>query len=56
MKKLNRRDFGRTMAAAGVATAFTNLRVLGANDRIRLGFVGLGNRGDQVLDGLSCAL
>jgi len=27
------------------------MRVLGANDRIRLGFIGLGNRGDQVLDG-----
>jgi predicted dehydrogenase len=27
-----------------------NLRVWGANERIRLGFIGLGNRGDQVLD------
>jgi predicted dehydrogenase len=51
MKKLNRRDFARTMTAAGVATALTSLRVLGANDRVRLGFIGLGNRGDQVLDG-----
>ena len=24
---------------------------MGANDRVRLGFIGLGNRGDQVLDG-----
>ena len=34
----------------GVATALGGSRVLGANDRIRLGFIGLGNRGDQVLD------
>jgi predicted dehydrogenase len=32
-------------------TALSANRVLGANDRIRLGFIGLGNRGDQVLDG-----
>jgi predicted dehydrogenase len=39
------------MAAAGAATALSRMRVLGANDRVRLGFIGLGNRGDQVLDG-----
>ena len=38
------------MAAAGVATALSRGRVLGANDRVRLGFIGVGNRGDQVLD------
>ena len=36
---------------SAVATAFSRARVLGANDRVRLGFIGLGNRGDQVLDG-----
>lgn len=51
MDRLTRRDFARTVTAAGVATALSNLRVAGANDRIRLGFIGLGNRGDQVLDG-----
>ena len=48
MKKLSRRDFTRTAAVA--ATALTASRTLGANTRIRLGFIGLGNRGDQVLD------
>ena len=31
-------------------TALSYSRVMGANDRVSLGFVGLGNRGDQVLD------
>ena len=30
--------------------ALSYSRVLGANDRVSLGFIGLGNRGDQVLD------
>jgi predicted dehydrogenase len=51
MKKLSRRAFTKTALAAGVATAFSRGRALGANERIRLGFIGLGNRGDQVLDG-----
>ena len=50
MSQMTRRRFAKTMAAAGVATAFSRMRVQGANDRIRLGFIGLGNRGDQVLD------
>jgi predicted dehydrogenase len=50
MSKLTRRDFAKTAAVAGVATALSNMRVLGANDRVRVGFIGLGNRGDQVLD------
>jgi predicted dehydrogenase len=50
MSQMTRRRFAKTMAAAGVATALSRMRVQGANDRIRLGFVGLGNRGDQVLD------
>src|SRR5919205_3973743 len=33
-----------------LATALSAGRVRGANERIRLGFIGLGNRGDQVLD------
>ena len=47
MADLTRRDFTR---AAGVATALSYSRVLGANDRVRLGYIGLGNRGDQVQD------
>jgi predicted dehydrogenase len=49
MTQPTRRDFGKT-AAAGLATALSAGRVPGANERIRLGFIGLGNRGDQVLD------
>ncbi len=50
MTQLTRRDFTKTMTAAGISTALGNMRVLGANDRVRLGFIALGNRGDQVLD------
>jgi len=41
-----RRNFART----GVLTALSYSRVLGANDRVRMGYIGLGNRGDQVHD------
>ena len=51
MAKLNRRDFTKRAALAGLGTALAHSRVLGANERIRLGFIALGNRGDQVLDG-----
>jgi len=46
MDGLSRRDFQRI---AGV-TALSYSRVLGANDRVRMGYIGLGNRGDQVHD------
>lgn len=46
-----RRQFTRTMILAGAATtALSASRIFGANERIRLGFIGVGNRGDQVLD------
>lgn len=51
MTQLTRRRFTKVLTAAGVSTALSSARVAGANDRIRLGFIGLGNRGDQVLDG-----
>lgn len=38
------------MAAAGAATALSYTKIRGANDRVRVGFIALGNRGDQVLD------
>jgi len=41
----NRRQFARTALAA---TALGYSRILGANDRIGIGYIGLGNRGDQV--------
>ncbi|MGE5611094.1 MAG: Gfo/Idh/MocA family protein [Bacillota bacterium] len=50
MAKITRREFTRQAALVGLATAVSSGRVLGANERIRLGFIGLGNRGDQVLD------
>jgi len=51
MGKLTRRRFSKAAASASVAAALTSTsRVLGANERVRLGFIGLGNRGDQVLD------
>ena len=51
MSQMTRRRFAKTMVAVGAASALSRMRVQGANDRIRLGFIGLGNRGDQVLDG-----
>jgi predicted dehydrogenase len=48
MSRITRRTFAAT-AAAGLS-AFSADRAAGANDRVRLGFIGLGNRGDQVLD------
>ncbi len=50
MPPFTRRQFGQAAAAAWIGTAVSARRVLGASDRVRLGFIGLGNRGDQVLD------
>lgn len=47
MSDITRRDFAR---GASLATALSYSRILGANDRIRMGFIGIGNRGDQVHD------
>lgn len=47
MSNTTRRNFVRATAAA---TALSYGRILGANDRVRTGFIGLGNRGDQVHD------
>jgi predicted dehydrogenase len=40
---LTRRDFA--------VSALSYSQILGANDRVRLGYIGLGNRGDQLHDG-----
>ena len=50
MQSWTRRDFTKTLILAGTSTALGSLRAAGANNRVRLGFIGLGNRGDQVLD------
>ena len=47
MHPLNRRDFAQKAVAL---TALSYSRILGANDRTRMGYIGLGNRGDQVHD------
>jgi predicted dehydrogenase len=44
---ITRRDFSR---GAAVSAALSYSRILGANDRIRMAYIGLGNRGDQVHD------
>lgn len=46
---MNRRTF-QTAAAATAMTALSYSRIYGANDIVRLGFIGCGNRGDQLLD------
>lgn len=50
MSQITRRQFTTAAGASAITTALSAKRVLGANERVRLGFIGLGNRGDQVLD------
>jgi predicted dehydrogenase len=50
MHSWTRRDFTKTLVFAGATTALGAARAASANDRVRLGCIGLGNRGDQVLD------
>jgi len=48
---VDRRDFSKGVLAAGALAALpASARPFGANERVRLGFVGIGNRGDQLLD------
>jgi predicted dehydrogenase len=51
---MNRREFGRKVAAGSVAMGFPAINrpstIIGANDRIRTAFVGVRNRGGQVMD------
>ena len=57
LKKTTRRTFITTSAAAATGlslstpgvTAASYRRVIGANDAIRMGFIGVGNRGTQLL-------
>ncbi len=44
MSTWNRREFAK---GAALATAASYSRILGANDKVRMGYIGLGNRGDQ---------
>jgi hypothetical protein len=45
MSGYSRREFARH---ASLATALSYSRIQGANDRVGIGYIGLGNRGDQV--------
>ncbi|VTR97186.1 Gfo/Idh/MocA family protein [Tuwongella immobilis] len=51
MSDLDRRAFGRSAAvAAGTLSALSaSARAAGSNERVRLGIIGVGNRGDQLL-------
>jgi predicted dehydrogenase len=48
---INRRAFSKTAVTAATAASLARGRVLGANDQVRLGFIGVGNRGCQLLKG-----
>jgi predicted dehydrogenase len=49
--EINRRTFAKSAAAIGALAALpVRSSALGANDRVRLGVIGVGNRGDQLLD------
>src|ERR1051326_6086252 len=55
MKKMNRRSFLKSSAAAAAAVslpAYSWARVPGANDTIRVGIVGFGGRGKDHIDGM----
>src|SRR5438874_12724057 len=51
-QSMNRRTFHKKAAAMGALAALpsTRLMALNSNDRVRLGVIGVGNRGDQLLD------
>src|SRR5919106_6206810 len=47
---VDRRHFIKTASAASAATALSYSRILGANDRVRLGLIGCGSRGIGVMN------
>ncbi|NIA15542.1 MAG: Gfo/Idh/MocA family oxidoreductase [Nitrospiraceae bacterium] len=47
--QVSRRTFVKTTAAVAAGTALASSSAVGANDRIRLAFIGVGNRGGQLL-------
>ena len=48
---INRRSFSMSAVTAATAASLAPGRVMGANDQVRLGFIGVGNRGCQLLKG-----
>ena len=51
---MDRRTFHKQAAAMSALAALpsTHVSALGSNERVRLGVIGVGNRGDQLLDAL----
>ena len=50
MAKKTRREFvQQTMLGAAALLAYPPARVLGANDRVRIGMIGVGGRGQELL-------
>src|SRR5438046_861806 len=53
--KMNRRRFAGSAAAGTLAVLnASGSSILGSNERVRLGVIGVGNRGDQLLDAFLC--
>src|SRR5438876_3457857 len=54
IQPIDRRTFHKQAAAMSALAALpsTHLMALGSNERVRLGMIGVGNRGDQLLDAL----
>jgi predicted dehydrogenase len=50
-KAINRRTFSMSAVTAATAASLAPRRVLGASEQVRLGFIGVGNRGCQLLKG-----
>jgi predicted dehydrogenase len=52
LSKINRRTFNQGAVAVGALATLhvSGMPVLSSNERVRLGFIGVGNRGDQLLD------
>ena len=48
-RRVTRRTFVKTSAAIAAGAALASSRAVGANDRIRLGFIGVANRGGQLI-------
>ena len=47
---ISRRTFVKATAAAGIAASLASSRAYGANERVRVGVIGVGNRGGQLIE------
>jgi len=55
MANSTRRGFLRQAVGTAAFLAYPHARVLGANDRLRVGMIGVGNRGQELLEEVSAA-